>query len=229
MIMSPFAKFRMSSFAKFGNAQRRCGFTLIELLVVIAIISLLVSILLPSLNRAREVAKSTQCIGNQKQLGLVFTMYYSDCKILPAIWSASNPSMWWWISVRPYVNNDVKILHCPNIPDNLRCRYGYSNILAYTPFVGRKLMRVPNAGGTCLLVDSYPSVGTSLYGVDRSVPLGPGDARFHPAFRHNDGAVMAFCDGHAEWLAEDERFYMPDGCTSNEYHFAYYTDTYWWP
>jgi len=58
--------------------KRRNGFTLIELLVVIAIISLLVSILLPSLNQAKELARSAVCMSNLKQLGILLAMYTND-------------------------------------------------------------------------------------------------------------------------------------------------------
>jgi len=57
--------------------RRKSGFTLIELLVVIAIISLLVSILLPSLNRAKVLARKTACLSNLRQLGLCH-MFYAD-------------------------------------------------------------------------------------------------------------------------------------------------------
>jgi prepilin-type N-terminal cleavage/methylation domain-containing protein len=60
------------------NRKMGCGFTLIELLVVISIIALLLSIILPSLRKAKEVAKSVICTSNQKQIGLTFSMYETE-------------------------------------------------------------------------------------------------------------------------------------------------------
>ena len=54
------------------------GFTLIELLVVIAIIAVLMAILFPALNRAREQGKRTVCLGNLKQLTLCWIMFADD-------------------------------------------------------------------------------------------------------------------------------------------------------
>lgn len=54
------------------------GFTLIELLVVVAIISLLVSILLPSLNKAKDLSNAVVCLNQQKQVGLAIIMYAEE-------------------------------------------------------------------------------------------------------------------------------------------------------
>ena len=56
------------------------GFTLVELLVVIGIIAVLMALLLPSLNRARAAARSTQCMSNLAELGKAFVMYNNDYK-----------------------------------------------------------------------------------------------------------------------------------------------------
>ena len=69
--------------AQFGKTNRHHGFTLIELLVVIAIISLLVSILLPSLTKARDLAKRVACMSNLKNIGLGMAMYREDYNYVP--------------------------------------------------------------------------------------------------------------------------------------------------
>lgn len=88
---TPAMQVRVKCFAPFVGRRRRTlrrGFTLIELLVVISIISLLISILMPSLGRAREQAKSVHCLARLKEFGNAIATYENDHGGLlpPALW-----------------------------------------------------------------------------------------------------------------------------------------------
>ena len=95
--------------------MQKKGFTLIELLVVIAIIALLLAILLPSLNKVKEIAKSLVCRTNIRSLttGLKLHVESNDQKLL---WYDSNPGEGdlWMQQIEDQTGNIDKVRYCPS-------------------------------------------------------------------------------------------------------------------
>jgi prepilin-type processing-associated H-X9-DG protein/prepilin-type N-terminal cleavage/methylation domain-containing protein len=100
--------------------RKLLSFTLIELLVVVAIIAVLVALLLPALNAAREQARGLQCLSNLRGFGGALRMYaneYNDFMTLdgPAFpWSWYVPGNW-PRQLGPYLDSDTSYYHDPTI------------------------------------------------------------------------------------------------------------------
>ena len=111
--------------------RRQNAFTLIELLVVIAVIAVLMGVLLPSLNKARDQAKKIVCAGHVRNLGVALRMYLDDydgkTHTTPnqGLWDNAweNPNViedygpddgyaYWGIAYKPYAKNK-KVFRCP--------------------------------------------------------------------------------------------------------------------
>jgi prepilin-type N-terminal cleavage/methylation domain-containing protein len=172
------------------------AFTLIELLVVIAIIAILAAILFPVFAQAREKARQTSCLSNQKQIGLGILMYaqdYDETMPIPG-WNpitAPNGSAscysWRW-AVQSYIKN-TGLLLCPtferpNEPIWAPCnnnsmetitgiRRSYAGTLTWahpTFTAGLRLAEVTRPASILMVIESryeYPDMGGSARGKAR--------------------------------------------------------------
>jgi len=96
-----------------SNSHRQAGFTLVELLVVIAIIGILVALLLPAIQAAREAARRSQCANNLKQLGLACHNFHDTRKTLPPARYRDKYSTW-FAFIMPYLEQSNEYDLCDN-------------------------------------------------------------------------------------------------------------------
>lgn len=153
---------------KYASLRMRNGFTLIELLVVIAIIAILAAILFPVFSRAREKARQTKCLSNQRQIAMGVLMYAQDNKEKMPLAS----TVWEDCGVQG------KMLKCPSSPSSVSNGYGYNLDLS-----GRLM------GGFSDLSDTIVS-GDCTVASNNLLIAGGADAR------HNGGAIFSYLDGH---------------------------------
>lgn len=178
----------------FRNSYRKAGgFTLIELLVVIAIIAILAAILFPVFARARDAARSTNCLSNMKQISLGLSMYLEDNNdtIPPLLYQAPFTDQL-VDPLKPYVKSS-NIWYCPSLPKDAvsaqkETNYWYNCILwnavdwKDSTVSNRKLYTCPEPSRVFVVTEG--TIGSNQ------------------TFPHNNGLNAAFIDGHARYVPQ---------------------------
>lgn len=208
--------------------RTRRGFTLIELLVVIAIIAILAAILFPVFAKAREKARQTSCLSNQRQLMTAALMYAADNDqklIKPRMqygypaganqwclgcWD-SNRWTTWRVLYQPYMKNR-QIVVCPS--GEARLDMAINNTSLQIDVAGSYGINNRFCGGCGMRrwndFEAIQEPAQQIYltdhgNIDANIQCHAGGSADHPGwscFRqpHNAGANYAFIDGHAKWM-----------------------------
>ena len=205
--------------------MRRAGFTLIELLVVIAIIAILAGILFPVFARAREKARQSSCASNLKQIALGQLMYAQDYDERFSGRAKRTIDVPWTTLITPYIKNS-QIFVCPSDSSphagwlgSVPCSYGWNCRAggADSPSYSMGEFTKPSetymyqdhdnmcakAGATCACgCGGVPSLET----------------RIANGCRHNEGANVAFFDGHVKWMKSNLMAVVLNGAQNPAYN-----------
>ncbi len=229
-------------FGGIGCHSKVCGranaFTLIELLVVIAVIALLMGILLPALNRARQQAKKIACLSNMRQMGIALQAYLidSDYRLPPSSCHISDPNDYWLRILSTYTGENL-LFCCPcdrakdlvdwNKPlreqeDKRFSSFAVNALLDPVHFrYGGKTNRYNNADEIkrpmyCIWISEAPDTERFDLADHIHPEQWEGSVEYAKQFiawnKHNGTSNYLFVDGHAENLKFEQTYDWPNSC-----------------
>jgi prepilin-type N-terminal cleavage/methylation domain-containing protein/prepilin-type processing-associated H-X9-DG protein len=152
--------------------EKESGFTLIELLVVIAIIALLMGILMPALNRVRDMGKRISCMNNMRQVGIALHLYTDQYMKLPpkrhpcSDFNKPDAALNVLNGIIPFLKAgkkatmSPKMYNCPSLrpnpnPQFAPSEYSSTSYSANTVPLGRSLTDIPRPAGIIVLQEAW--------------------------------------------------------------------------
>jgi prepilin-type N-terminal cleavage/methylation domain-containing protein/prepilin-type processing-associated H-X9-DG protein len=168
-----------------NRAERRAGFTLIELLVVIAIIGVLIALLLPSVQAAREAARRGSCLNNLKQIGLAMHNYHAANNSFPigyVAWPNTNLNVtspgWGWGSAILPTMEQTPLYNAANLalpiedPTNLTARTTALNVFTCPTDHFTGLITVSDVN-SAPIAQAWSTSYTACFGRDVNIAKNP--------------------------------------------------------
>jgi len=196
------------------------GFTLIELLVVIAIIALLMAIIMPALNLARDQGRRASCMSNMRQVGLALMMYQNEYERTPpkthAIYDYASPAARDNVLklLRPFVSAEdpnvaTPVYACPALKPNPNPSYAPSRVsrtgyLVNSVVMGRLVASIPNPGRIIAIQEGW-SLSNHLWVQpepnNRSMAALEGRERT----QYQEWHMFASQSDHSSWFTQERR------------------------
>jgi len=229
---------RSDSASGSSMGRRISAFTLIELLVVIAIVAVLMGILLPSLNRARQQARKIACASNMRQMGMALLTYLPDAeyRLPPSSCHLTDPNDH-WLRVLTRCAREQLLFRCPSDParefidwsqplaGQKEARYSSFAVNALLDPVhfryGPRVNRYNNVNNIrhaayCVWISEAPDTDSFKLADHIHPETWEGSIDYARQFvawdRHQGTSNYLFADGHTENLRFEQTYQWPGAC-----------------